>query len=70
LVREAARLKVRRARMKVWSAQLVRAVAQLKVEVAAQEIRVPRHGNLLEGMTPAGKWLEKDMLGVKPARMP
>jgi hypothetical protein len=56
--------------MKVWSAQLVRAVAQLKVEVAAQEIRVPRHGNLLEGMTPAGKWLEKDMLGVKPARMP
>ena len=40
----------------------------MKVEVAAQEICVRGDGNLWEGLTPAGRWLNRDMLGVKPAR--
>jgi hypothetical protein len=34
----------------------------MKVEVAAREIGVRGYSNLVEGMTPAGRWLKRDMI--------
>jgi hypothetical protein len=38
------------------------------MEDAAPKKLVRGYGNLLKGMTPAGRWLERDMPYVKPAQ--
>ena len=68
LIREASRTKVQGSALLREAAPFAGEGAPMKVEVAAQEICVRGDGNLLEGLTPAGRWLNRDMLGVKPAR--